>query len=270
MSKAGTPLSRLFVMFVVLPLLFIAGIQLFILSEHTDFYFAWTIAVPLTAAFMGAGYWAAMLAAYMSLQQADTAWVRVTGPASVAATGLLAIATFLHLDKFHLGSPALLTRFVTWVWIAVYVVTPLVLLGMWISLGRSTYDTMGAHPIPRWARFGYIFQALLTLLAGILLFFTPAKMIPFWPWVLTPLTARAVSAWLTAYGLACLAVNRENDLLNTKGARASLFAFCLLQFVALARYSSSVDWTKPFAWVYLVVLLVGATVAVPGLLYQSK
>src|SRR5215467_7915935 len=114
MSNTGMSFSRFFVMFVVLPLLFIAGIQLFILSEHTDYYFAWTIALPLTAAFMGAGYWAALIAAYRSLREATSAWVRLTGPTALAATFLLGIATFLHLDKFHLASPALLTRFVTW------------------------------------------------------------------------------------------------------------------------------------------------------------
>ena len=38
----------------------IAGYQVFVLTEHTDRDFAWTIANPLTAAFMGAGYWASL------------------------------------------------------------------------------------------------------------------------------------------------------------------------------------------------------------------
>jgi hypothetical protein len=262
--------SRFFVMFVVLPLLFIAGIQLFILSEHTDFYFAWTIALPLTAAFMGAGYWAALIAAYLALRQAASTWVRLTGPTAVAATFLLGIATFLHLDKFHLTSPALLTRFVTWVWVIVYVVAPLYFLVLLIRQGRDVDDTMGAHPIPSWIRAGYLFQAALGLLSGIPLFLIPGVSSPFWPWALTPLTARAVSAWLIAYGLACLAVNRENDLPNTNGTRASLLAFCLLQFVALARYFSSFDLTKPVAWIYLLFLLVGVFIGAAGLFNRPK
>src|SRR5262245_55212025 len=170
--STSTPFSRFFVMFVVLPLLFIAGIQLYILSEQTDFYFAWTIAVPLTAAFLGAGYWAALIAAYLSLSQKASIWVRITGPTSVAATGLLGIATFLHLDKFHLNSPAFLTRFVTWVWIVVYVVTPLILLGMWILQGRSTDATMGGHPLPGWVRVGYLLLEVLGMLAGLGFFLT--------------------------------------------------------------------------------------------------
>jgi len=270
MSMTRTPFGRRFVSFVAAPLLFIAGVQLFVLSEQTDLYFAWTIASPLTAAFMGAGYWAALISAYTSLGQATSVALRVVGPASIAATGLLGIATFLHLDKFHITSPAFLTRFVTWVWIIVYVVTPFLFLVLWIRQGLGEDDSMGAHPIPRWMRLGYIGQAVSILIAGIILFVIPAGMIPLWPWPLTPLTSRAVVAWLIAYGLACVAIYRENDLPNTTGARASLLAFCLLQFVVLARYFSSFDLTKPLAWVYLLVLLVGVIVGGASLFNRSK
>src|SRR5712691_4655031 len=41
-------------------LVFLAGIQLFVLTTRTDHYFAWTIANPFTAAFLGAFYWTAI------------------------------------------------------------------------------------------------------------------------------------------------------------------------------------------------------------------
>ena len=262
----GSSFSRLFARFIALPLLFIAGVQLYVLSERTDYYFAWTIALPLTAAFLGAGFWAALVAFYMSWWQSTSVALRITGPTSIAATGILGIATFLHLDAFHLDSPAFLTRFVTWVWVIVYVVTPFIFLWLWITYGRSTDDTMGAKPFPQWVRSGYLFQAALTLLAGVLLFLVPGSIIPFWPWALTPLTARAVSAWMIAYGLACVTVNRENNTSNTAGTRLSLLAFCVLQLIAVARYFSSFELDKPLAWVYLLVMLVGLAVNLPALL----
>jgi hypothetical protein len=265
----GSSFSRLFVRFVALPLLFIAGVQLYLLSERTDTYFAWTIALPLTAAFLGAGYWSAMVYAYMNWWQSTAVAARITALTAIAATGILAIATFLHLDKFHLSSPALLTRFVTWVWIIVYVITPFIFLWLWLAFGRSTDDTMGAHPFPKWMRSGYLFQAALMLPAGVLLFLAPGSIIPFWPWELTPLTARAISAWMIAYGLACVTVNRENNTFNTAGTRISLFAFCVLQLIALARYFSSFELGKPLAWVYLLVMLVGVVVNVPALLTRQ-
>lgn len=270
MLKAGTPFTRWFIRLVALPLLFIAGLQLYILSEQTEYYFAWTISLPLTAAFLGAGYWAAMGYAYMNWWDEATVAARSAGLTAIAATLILGIATFLHLDKFHLNSPALFTRFVTWVWIIVYVITPFIFLWIWIAYGRSMDETMGAKPFPTWVRAGNLFLAILTLPAGLLLFLTPGSIIPFWPWELTPLTARAISAWFLAYGLACLALNRENNTSNTLGTRISLFAFSILQLIALARYFSSFDLSKPLAWAYLLVMVVGLVVSAPGLFSRQR
>lgn len=260
MFKPGTPFTRWFIRLVALPLLFIAGVQLFILSEQTEFYFAWTISLPLTAAFLGAGYWAAMGVAYMNWWDSAALAARATGPTAVAATLMLGIATFLHLDKFHLDSPALFTRFVTWVWIIVYVITPFVFLWIWIAHGRESDATIGAKPLPGWVRAANVIQAIFSLLVGVLLFFVPGSLIPFWPWELTPLTARAVSAWFVAYGLACLTINRENNTSNTRGAQISLFIFCVLQLIALARYLPSFDLSKPLGWLYLLVMIAGVVV----------
>lgn len=268
--SATSPFPRYFVRFVALPLLFIAGVQLYILSEQTDVYFAWTISLPFTAAFLGAGYWAAMVFAYRNWWESPTVSARTTGLTALAATGILGIATFLHLDKFHLGSPMLLTRFVTWVWIIVYAVTPFLFIWIWVVLGRSKDETIGLNPLPAWVRYGNFFQALVFIPAALWLFLAPAGIIPSWPWELTPLTARAISAWLLAYGLACVTISTENNTANTLSPRMSLFAFCILQLIVLARYFSSFDLSKPLAWVYLSVLIVGAVSNVPGVFSRQK
>src|SRR5215472_368531 len=41
-------------------LVLLAGIQLFAFTGRTGHFFAWTIANPLSAAFLGAAYWAAV------------------------------------------------------------------------------------------------------------------------------------------------------------------------------------------------------------------
>lgn len=270
MSKTGTPFTRWFVRFVALPLLFIAGVQLFILSEHTDVYFAWTISLPLTAAFLGAGYWAAMVYAYRNWWEDTIVSARTTGLTALAATGILGVATFLHLDKFHLNSPEFLTRFVTWVWIIVYAVTPFLFVWIWIAFGRSKDETMGAKPIPAWVQYGNLFQAIVFLAAGFLLFLVPNSIIPFWPWALTPLTARAISAWFVAFGVACVTINRENNSSNTLSARLSMLAFCVLQLIALARFLPSFDLSKPLGWVYLLAMGVGVVVNVPSLFSHQR
>jgi hypothetical protein len=268
-SRIGS-FSRLFLIFGVLPLLFIAGVQLFILSGQTETYFAWTIPLPLTAAFMGAGYWAAMV--HPLVTGTGTSWERVRDalPASFTATTLLLIATLLHFDQFHLNSPAFITRFVTWVWIAVYVVTPPVFLYFLVSQIRNGgYKDRGQNPLPGWARSGFYILAAFGLITGIGLFFFPESLIPLWPWALAPLAARAVGAWMTTFGVAAGALAWENDLLNGRGALASLLAFCILQFIVLFRYPESVDFANPLAWGYILFLLLGLVVSGIGLLRRE-
>jgi hypothetical protein len=52
-------------------LAFIAGILLFVLAAGTDRFFSWTIEPPLTAAFLGAAYWAACVLLAMGRARAD-------------------------------------------------------------------------------------------------------------------------------------------------------------------------------------------------------
>ena len=54
------------VFFVGSGLVTLAGLQLFVGTDHTDRYFAWTIQVPLTAAFLGAFYLTALFLALPS------------------------------------------------------------------------------------------------------------------------------------------------------------------------------------------------------------
>jgi hypothetical protein len=101
---------------------FIIGIPLFLLSEQTDRYFAWTISVPLTAAFLGAGYWSSFFNEFVGARERVWANSRVAVPAVFVFTVLTLVATLIHLDLFHLGgSFAAITQIGTWTWMAVYV-----------------------------------------------------------------------------------------------------------------------------------------------------
>lgn len=272
-SQGVTLYSRLVLFVLVLPLLFIAGVQLFILSEQTETYFAWTFAVPVSAAFMGAGYWAAMLHAYLGARARAWANVRSSLPAALTATSLLTITTFLHLDKFHLASPLLITRFVTWVWIVVYVIVPPILAIAWIVQNRlpgARDAARGTNPLPGWMRGGFVILAAFALLSGLGLFLVPGTMAGIWPWPVTPLAARAVSAWLCAFGVACGTLIFENDIRHGAGTCSSLFAFCVLQLIVVLRYAGTIDWAKPMSIVYILFLFVGALVTGGTLLANRR
>jgi hypothetical protein len=262
--------SRLFFLLGVLPLLFIAGIQLFVLSEQTEVYFAWTIPLPFTAAFMGAGYWAALANALVIIRDPSWERSRVSLPAALTATTLLLIATLLHLDQFHLNSPAFITRFVTWVWIIVYVVTPPIFLYFVVTqFQKARNKNKSQNPFPAWVRGGFYILAVFGIVSGIGLFFFPGSMIPLWSWPLAPLASRAVGVWMATFGVAAATLAWDNDRANGAGALASLLAFCVLQFVVLLRFPSSLDLANPLAWGYILFLLLGLVASGVGLLKEK-
>lgn len=266
-AKAGSPgltlYSRLVLLVLVLPLLFIAGVQLFILSDQTETLFAWTFALPLSAAFMGAGYWAAMFHAYSAAQSKGWSYVRSSFPAALIATTMLSVTTFLHLDKFHQNSPLAITQFVTWVWIAVYVVVPPILAIAWIIQSRLPDAKLRGHdPLSGWLRAGFALLALFFLVAGLALFLAPEAMSSVWPWAITPLAARAISSWLTAFGVACATLVFENDIAFGAGTCTSLLAFCILELIVVARFSAAINWGRPLAIAYILFLVLG--VLIPG------
>lgn len=270
-SQGLTRYSRFVLYGLVLPLLFIAGIQLFILSEQTETYFAWTFALPLAAAFMGAGYWAAMFHAYTGANSRRWDFVRSSMPAALTATTLLTITTFIHLDKFHLNSPLFITRFVTWIWIVVYVAVPPILAIAWITQARLPgANARGQNPLPVWMRAGFALSAVFAILCGLGLFLAPASTSALWPWKLAPLASRAISSWLSAYGVACATLFVENDIKNGAGTSSSLFAFCVLELIVIVRYASAVDWTKSLAIPYVLFLLLGFLVTGANLLVNRS
>jgi hypothetical protein len=270
-SAALTSYSRFVLFGLVLPLLFIAGVQLFILSGQTATYFAWTFASPLAAAFMGAGYWAAIFHAYSGARAKGWEYVRSSLPAALTATTLLTITTFLHLDKFHLNSPLVITRFVTWVWIAVYVLVPPILAIAWITQARLPGAKLkGQNPLPVWMRSGFALLAAFALLAGLSLFLVPQAMAGLWPWAVTPLAARAISSWLCAFGVACATLTLENDVKYGAGTCSSLFAFCVLELIVVFRYASLIDWSKPLAPAYILFLLLGLLICGSNLLANRR
>ena len=271
-EKQGLTLySRLVLFGLVLPLLFIAGIQLFILSEQTATYFAWTFALPLAAAFMGAGYWSAMFHAYSGVRAKGWEYVRSSMPAALTATTMLSVTTFLHLDKFHLDSPLFITRFVTWVWISVYVLVPPILTIAWIIQARLPgAKVKGQNPLPAWMRGGFALLALFALVSGPGLFLVPATISNIWPWAVTPLAARAISSWLSAFGVACMTLVFENDIKHGAGTCSSLFSFCILQLIVVARYTSAIDWAKPLAIVYILFLVLGLLISGANLMANKR
>lgn len=252
-------------------LVFIIGTSLFLVPEQTDRLFAWTIAPPnnryLTAAFLGAAYWAGSVLEFLAARERVWANARVAIPAVWVFTTLTLVATLMHINLFHLNPPAgPLTISLTYVWLAVYAIVPIAVPIMVLIQRRAP----GGDPprlalLPGWLRVALIIQAILLIGLGTVMFVAPPVGAPLWPWALTPLTSRAVAAWIIGIGVAAAHMAWENDLVRVRVAFWAYVAIAVLQGVALLRYLGDVRFDDLRLWLYVIVVASFLVVGLIGL-----
>jgi hypothetical protein len=260
-----------YLLFVAAVLVLLAGFELFVFTERTDTFFAWTIVNPLAAAFLGGSYWASFAIEALAGRQTVWANARIAVPAVLVFTLLTLTATLIHLDKFHLGSQfAARTRFVTVAWIVIYALVPLLMLIVLVVQARTPgSDPPRAAALPGWVYVILSVQAVVLLGLGIALFAAPVDTAPAWPWALTPLVARATAAWLISLGVAAAHALLERDARRLRPAAVGYVLLVVLQVIALARYPDQFGWGSAAGIIYLIVLatmlLVGSVALVRGL-----
>jgi hypothetical protein len=237
-------------------LVLVAGTPLVIAPAQTETNFAWTIKPPLlTAVFLGSSYWASFLLGFIASRRRLWAEARIAAPASYLFTVLTLIATLLHIDKFHLNGSDIHAVVFTWFWIAVYAGVPVTMTYVLYRQCRvRAEDLPRRQPLPAWMRISFSVLGVVLLTAGVALFLLPQAAGPYWPWTLTPLTARAIAAWLMAIGAGSVHVAYENDGMRVRPALIFFAVFCVLQVSALVRYPADFAWTEPRGWFYLAVL----------------
>ncbi len=240
----------------------IAGIELFVGAARTDRFFSWTIAPPLTAAFMGAAYWAACVLLAWAARQRDWARARTALPPVFTIAALLLAATLLNLDRFHHD---LYGRF----WLVVYViVVPMLAYLIWAQPKGAASPAQPSPALAPWLRAALAVQALLLLAFGVLLFAAPVGLSSIWPWPLTPLTGRAIAAFLCGFGVAAAFAVRENDLDRLFGSALAWAALGALELVAVAIHAgdlaSSGAGTALYVAFFASVLVLGCYGAIAG------
>ena len=249
----------------------LAAFQLFVLTDHTDAYFSWTILPGMTAAFLGAGYAASFFLEFLASRRAVWVDARHTVPPVLSFTILTETATLLHLGKFQFGEQLVWAGAAAWVWISIYTVVPIAMIALLPGQLRvSGTDPLRRAALPTPAAAVLAVQGAILLPVGALLFASPVRWASIWPWELTPLTGRAVGAWLLGIGIGEISVIAERDLLRTRPALVSYTVLGALQFVALARYSGDVDWSQPQAWIYLTVVASILAMGVFGVVAGSR
>jgi hypothetical protein len=220
-----------------------AGIQCFILATSTDRWFAWTVSPPISAAVLGAGYFGSIVMVFEA--RGARRWVdaRVVIVSTLLFASLTLVVTLLHVDKFHFDTGDTSARAAAFAWLVVYAVVPPFVLFLVVRQHRAP----GVEPprngplLPKPARVLLLIEGcLLIALGGVL--FGGAQRADFWPWKLTDLTARAISAWMIALGAMLALCTWEREIARTRYALHSAGAAALLWIIAVVRFRHSVQW----------------------------
>jgi len=247
-------------------LVLVQGSILLAAHNNTARYFSWTIAVPVTAAFLGAGYLAAAVLEAAAARQRNWEQARIAVPGVLAFTTLTLVVTLVHLDKFHLSAASVLTRALTWGWLAIYIGVPPVLAFLWWRQARAVPGTAPAGtPLPPPVRAALGVQGVVMLALGIALLAAPVQVARLWPWPLTALTGRAVGAWLVGLGI----IVAQSWHANRRDTVAIVFpaniVYGALQLAVLAGFAHSMHWDQVSAWCYLLFLASLLAVGIAGL-----
>jgi hypothetical protein len=230
-----------------------AGIQLFILTDHTERYFAWTVAPGLSAAFLGAFYFTALVLAAGSAKQDEWSRVRVGVFGVWLFVTLTLVTTLLHLDKFHFHA-SVLPKGAAWLWSVIYVVAPIAVAYALVLQRRAPgIDRPRTRPLPRWYRALLSVQSLVILIVGLRLFLGSTST-SWWPWQLTPLVAQAMASWLLGLGVVLATGVWENDWLRIRIASISYVVLATLQLIGMVRYAGQLRGGLS-ARVYLTALI---------------
>ena len=245
---------------------FLAGLSLFVGTSDTDDTSAWTIKSSITAATIGAAYWAGFFLTFLASFERTWARARVAVPAVLAFTTLGLVSTIIDYDRFHTDSGSFGTQLLTWLWLVPYAVGPPLLVGLLVlQLRVPGSDPPREAPLPGWIRAVLALQAAALIGVGAALFIAPVDVADaLWPWTLTSLTGRVIAAWLIALGVGVVTVLVENDWSRTRPAAVAYTLFGALEIVALLRYTDAVEWDEARVWVYLLFLVSAIAVGAFG------
>lgn len=263
-TRRTTPAMR-WMLYVAGGFVLIAGFQLFILTERTEDFFAWTIDPPLTAAFLGAGYWSSAILELGSARRPEWSRALLAMPTVLFFTTITLVLSLIHLDKFHTGSVFGIA------WLVVYAAFPVSMATILFFQMRSAGDDAPPRSsLPSWVLVTLAVQAAILFALGAALYGAPVDAASLWPWPLTPLTGRAVGAWLLGTGFIAAHVALENARERVDIAMLSYAAFGVLQLVAVARYWDTPDWTTLGALAYMGFLVSMVALGLYGWLTRER
>jgi hypothetical protein len=249
----------------------LAVVQLLLMADVADRYWAWTIHTEQSAAFVGAAYGAGLVLSLVSLRMTRWSEVRIPIVTVTAFSVLTTVATIVHMHRLHLADGGPAAQAAAWIWLAVYLVIPIACV---VVIARQEFDRGPAEPVerpmPRRLTRWLAVEGVVLFTAGVLLFLGgisvhhhgATAVTSFWPWSLTPLSSMVIGAWLIAFGLAAAMAIRAGDLCRLVVSAVTYLAFGVFEIVSVIWHWPQVSPSDPWLWVYLAVL--GAIVVTGG------
>jgi hypothetical protein len=247
-DDVGSPILRetRWLAIVITPFLVVAFAILYGFPTETARLFAWEIKPPMTAMMLGAAYAGGVW--FFVRGALARRWDQVAAgfPAVAGFATILGLATFMHWDRFIHGNPAFV------VWTVLYVTMPFLVFGSWWRQERADAGTRLAVSVrlPRVPRFLFagVGVTMLAISAG--LFVAPADLGAGWPWPLTPLTARVMSALFVLSGIVGVAVGLDGRWSSARIlVEAQLVAIGLI-VAAPVLHGDGIDTGSPIVWLF--------------------
>jgi hypothetical protein len=220
----------------LLAFVILTGVLLFVFSSDTDDRFAWTIKIPITAAFIGACFLATipgLVGVFLVRTWSEARLMLVLGFVLIT---LIAIVTLRHLDEFHLNSGPTFARFIAWIWVVAYLQAPFTLVTAIFIEQRARGPEPPGRPLTSWFRGLLAAYAIGLCTLGFGLILATATLDVAWPWRLTSLAGGVVGTWLAGIGVGCAWMAFENLWERARLATFSLAVFPLLLLVGGGRF----------------------------------
>lgn len=239
------------------------GLGLYVRAADTTDFWAWTIRAPLTAALLGACFFAASVGLALGLRAPGWERARPILAVAISLTSLSLLVTLRHLDELRFHDPAALPRLVAWTWLLVYVALPPLALAAFVLEERRARPARAARPLRRasTSALGAAGAALAVLgVLGMVEWDTLARA---WPWPLPPIASSILGAWLLTFGVGLLwVVFRERNVSAVRMGAVPMLVLCGLELGAAVRFRDDFDggWAIPFAGVVAVLAAVVAAV----------
>jgi hypothetical protein len=240
------PETRVLSAFIV-PFLLVAFVMLYIFPGHTDRLFAWTIRPDMTPLIMGAGYISGSYFFIQAFRARRWHTVHLGFLPITAFTIFMAIATFMHLDRFHHGHIAF------YAWIGLYIVTPILVPLVWYRNSRTDPRTLEPDDVllPPVIRGILGIGGAVQFLIALFLLLSPNTMIDLWPWKLTPLTAQVIGGWFALPSVVAMLMAIDRRWSAIRITLHSQLVGLALMLIAVVRAWSDFDRSNGLTWAFI-------------------